>query len=291
MALPTFLGIGVPRGGTTWLHTLLSGHTGIVMPTKRKEVRFFDRHFDRGLRWYEGFFDDRANGALAIGEISPQYLYCEACPKRIATSLPDVKLIVTLRHPVDRAYSQYGFVVQRRHFRGSFDEFLASHPQALEKGFYSRYLDWYLRLFERSRLLPLVFEEIFADPDRAVARVAEFLDVPVAGFDPSSTSRKVNASSVSSLGGMSGLAVTIGRRLRRWGLEGVVDFGRRHGVQRVISKGHAFPPLDPETRTRLSRLYEDEFDELERRLGLDLGVWRDLGSAAIRTPLEGWRHP
>ena len=56
MTLPTFVGIGVARGGTTWLHTLLSGHPEISMPTRRKEVRYFDRNHDRGLDWYESFF-------------------------------------------------------------------------------------------------------------------------------------------------------------------------------------------------------------------------------------------
>jgi hypothetical protein len=275
MALPTFLGIGVPRGGTTWLHTLLSSHPDVLVPATRKEVRFFDRHYDRGLAWYEGFFETTRDGVRAIGEISPQYLYCAECPERIASTLPDVRLVVMLRHPVDRAYSQYGFVVQRRNFRGSFDEFLASREQALEKGFYSRYLTGYLRVFDRARLLPLLFEETFADRDRASARLAEFLGVTAHGFDTASAGVKVNASTIPTHGSASGVAIAVGRRLRRWGLEGVVDFGRRHGAQRAISKGQAFPPLDDETRSRLARQFETEFDELERCLDVDLGVWRE----------------
>jgi hypothetical protein len=276
MSLPTFLGIGVPRGGTTWLHTLLASHPNIYMPSRRKEVRFFDRHFDRGIEWYEAFFV-AAGGSeqyRAIGEISPQYLYCEECPERIASALPEVRLLVTLRHPVDRAYSQYGFGVQRRNFRGSFEEFLASRPKALEMGFYSRYLAHYLRCFDRRQILPLVFEEVFGHVDDARARIADFLDVRVDGFDSSTPTARVNASTVPTFPGASGLAVTVGRRLRRWGLEGVVDFGRRHGIQRAIATGHALPALDEATRADLSLKYEDEFDELERTLDLDLSLWR-----------------
>ena len=47
MTLPTFLGIGVPRAGTTWLHTLLASHPDVYLPTKRKEIRFFDRHHEQ----------------------------------------------------------------------------------------------------------------------------------------------------------------------------------------------------------------------------------------------------
>ena len=56
MTLPTFLGIGVQRAGTTWLHTLLNSHPDVYMPTHRKEIRFFDRYYERGLSWYEEFF-------------------------------------------------------------------------------------------------------------------------------------------------------------------------------------------------------------------------------------------
>lgn len=277
MTVPTFLGIGVPRGGTTWLHTLLAGHPDVNMPTRRKEVRFFDRHYDLGRDWYEEFFcppEDRSTYA-AIGEISPQYLYCEQCPDRILATVGDVKLMLTLRHPVDRAYSQYGFNVQRRNYRGTFGDFVASRPSALEKGFYSPHVKRYLERFDRRRILPLVFEEIFADTAKAREQVADFLGVAVERFPETASDRKVNASTVPTFGGASGLAVTLGRRLRRWKLESVVDLGRRLGIQRAISRGSALAPLGDDVRRELGGRFAHEFDELERCLGIDLSRWRD----------------
>ena len=84
-------------------------------------------------------------------------------PERISTLLPEAKLIVMLRHPVDRAYSQFGFVIQRRDFRGSFEEFVASRNRALEMGFYSRHLERYLDHFDRSQILPMLFEEAVSE--------------------------------------------------------------------------------------------------------------------------------
>jgi hypothetical protein len=276
MTLPTFLGIGVPRGGTTWLHEWLAGHPDVYMPTRRKEVRFFDRHYDRGLGWYEAYFSPAANGARyrAIGEISPQYLYCEDCPRRISAVLPGVRLLLTLRHPVDRAYSNYGFLVQRRNYRGSFSEFLATRPLALEKGFYGRYVQRYLRHFDRDQILPLVFEETFADLARTERRVGEFLEIGPDRFPPSAGTRTVNASTVPSFGALSAVAVKTGRRLRRWQLEPLVDFGRRLGVQKAIAKGTPIARLDPETRQQLSVRFYRDFDELERSLDVDLTRWR-----------------
>jgi hypothetical protein len=278
MTLPTFLGIGVPRAGTTWLHTLLSGHPDAYLPTRRKEVRFFDRHFDRGLEWYEGFFSppEGTDGYGAIGEISPQYLYGPECPARIGSVLPSAKLLVMLRHPVDRAYSQYGFLLQRRNYRGSFEEFLRTRPRALEMGHYSTYLRRYLDRFDRRQILPVVFEQAVPSGDTVRHELAAFLGISEGGF-PVSTER-VNASTMPRYPRIANLAVKTGRRLRRRHLESVVDLGGRLGVRRFMTSGTRVPKLDVHIKSELSRRYLDEFDALEELLGIDLSCWKDRPS-------------
>ena len=248
------------------------------MPVRRKEIRFFDRHFEQGTAWYEAFFctADEAGAYQAIGEISPQYFYCDDCPDRISATLPGVRLLVMLRHPVDRAYSTYGFTVQRANYRGSFAEFVESRPSVLERGFYSRYLHRYLQHFGRERILALMFEGAVADLETTRGKLAEFLELDASRFPPDAGSTRVNRSSAPSLGAVSGFAVKAGRRMRRWGLEPAVDVARRLGIQRVLSKGKSLPPLDAELRSELATSYGDEFDELEGLLGIDLGRWREV---------------
>ncbi len=274
MTLPTFLGIGVPRAGTTWLHTLLSGHPDAYLPTRRKEVRFFDRHFDRGLEWYEGFFPPEGTGGYqAIGEISPQYLYGHECPARIATVLPSAKLLVMLRHPVDRAYSQYGFLLQRRNYRGSFEEFLRTRPHALEMGYYSDHLRRYLDRFARPQILPVLFEEAVVGGETVRRDLGAFLGISERGF-PAATER-VNPSTMPRYPRIANLAVKTGRRLRRGHLESIVDLGGRLGVRRFMTSGTRIPKLDAARKGELSRRYVDEFDALEELLGIDLSCWKD----------------
>jgi hypothetical protein len=270
------LGIGVQRGGTTWLHTLLASHPDVYMPIRRKEIRFFERYYHNGLNWYEEFFcpPEQAARYQAIGEISTQYYDCEECPERISSTLPKSKLIIMLRHPVSRAYSHYGFVVQRRNFRGSFQEFLATRPAALEKGYYSRYLKRYLRYFDRSQILALLLEEVFIDIAKTEKTIADFLDIAVEKFPSSTTNGKVNASTVPTHQSLYGFVVKTGRRLRKRNLEPVVDFVMRLGIQRFLSKGGSLQPLDKELKQELSRLYVDEFDELEQCMQIDLSSWK-----------------
>ena len=183
----------------------------------------------------------------AIGEISPQYLYREGCPARIAAAIPEAKLLVILRHPVDRAYSHYGFVVQRRNFQGSFEEFLALRPTMLDKGFYSRYLDRYPRHSNENGSWPWCSSKRCATGTR-----------PVVPSRRSSTFRRwVPRRSAGStqapcrrFGSLSNVAVTTGRRLRKTRLETVVDLGGRLGMRRALNKGKPLPRLDGDLRKR-----------------------------------------
>jgi hypothetical protein len=276
MTLPTFLGIGSPRAGTTWLNTLLPSHPDVYTPTLRDEINFFDKYYDRGLSWYETLFPPPENAARyqAIGEISPQYLECDECPERIFTTLPESKLIVMLRHPVNRAYSQYGMFVQRWNYRGSFEDFLAAKPRALERGFYSRYLKRYLRYFDRSRILALVFEDAVTDIFKTKKNLAEFLDIAVDKFPSSAGNGKVNPSSVPKYQFLCGFVAKTGRQFRRWHLEPVVDFVMRTGIPRILARGNPLPPLNEDLKQQLSQLYQAEFDELEQCLQIDLSCWR-----------------
>ncbi len=179
-----------------------------------------------------------------------------------------------LRHPVDRAYSNYGFCVQRWNFRGSFEDFLAARPRMLERGFYSRYIKRFLRYFDRNQLLALIFEEVVVNIPLARQTLADFLEIDVDKFPPSAGSKKVNSSTISTYRSLYGFTTRVAQRLKKWQLHAIVDLGKRIGIPQVLAKGKPLPPLDRESRQRLSRLYQDEFHELEHCLQIDLSCWR-----------------
>lgn len=276
MTLPNFVGIGAPRAGTTWLNTLLTSHPDVYTPSVRDEINFFDQYFERGIDWYRKLFPlpDHAEKYQVIGEISPQYLECDACPERIFKTLPESKLIVMLRHPVNRAYSQYGFFVQRRNYRGSFEDFLEAKPRALERGYYSRYLKRYLHYFDRIRILALIFEDAVKDILRTKLALAHFLNIEVDKFPPSAGHVKVNPSTIPKFQFLYSFVAKTGRQFRRWHLELVVDFIMRTRMQQMLAKGNALPPLNQELKQRLSLSFRGEFDALEQCMQIDLSCWR-----------------
>ena len=136
MTLPNLLGLGAQRAGTTWLDGVLRGHPDIFLPSRRKEVHFFDRYFQRGVDWYSTYFPriSLASDFKWIGEITPAYLYDPSVPARILATLPDCHFIVTLRNPADRAYSQYCYKVRNTADKRTFAEFIDEEQDALERG-------------------------------------------------------------------------------------------------------------------------------------------------------------
>ena len=100
--LPDFIIIGAQRCGTSSLYRYLSKHPDVTL-NKIKEVHYFSTRFFMGLEWYKTHFPKKG----FTGEGSPYYFFHPLSPQRIHEALPNVKLILMLRNPVDRAYSHF----------------------------------------------------------------------------------------------------------------------------------------------------------------------------------------
>ncbi|MGH2726565.1 MAG: sulfotransferase domain-containing protein, partial [Actinomycetota bacterium] len=105
--LPNFLILGAMKAGTTSLAYWLGEHPDVFL-APGKELFFFNvpQRWELGVDWYRSQFAG-SEGKIARGEATPGYLGHPQAAERIAATLPDVRLIALLRHPADRAYSQY----------------------------------------------------------------------------------------------------------------------------------------------------------------------------------------
>lgn len=195
--LPQFVIIGAQRGGTRSLYRYLAAHPDIL-PAATEEVHYFSLFFDRGLRWYQAQFPPSEPGRLT-GEASPYYLYHPLAPERIRAVVPEAKLIVLLRDPVDRAYSHYQLEARQGNEPLSFEDAIAAEPERLAgeaariadddtyisfghqhysylaRGHYLEQLRRWLKLFPRDQLLVLKSEDFFQHPAGLYRRVTDFL--------------------------------------------------------------------------------------------------------------------
>jgi hypothetical protein len=197
MILPSFLIIGAARCGTTSLFVQLQQHPDVYLPpSKRPEPHFFlkEDEYRKGLRYYSNRFFTWWNGESAAGEASTSYIYQDYVPGRIHKHLPEVRLILLLRNPVDRAYSHYWYSVQNGleslSFEGALkkEEERIRHPNSqfeaevqpyayLDRGRYYTQIRRYLRFFKREQLLILFFEDLKTAPVDLVRATFRFLNV------------------------------------------------------------------------------------------------------------------
>lgn len=175
MTLPNFLYIGPPKSGSTWLYGALAQHPDVFVP-ELKDLYFFDRHYDRSLDWYASQFDGGEKFS-AIGEISHDYLYSADACQRIASDLPDVKLITILREPKDRAISHYKYSLRFGNVRGSFEEAVEQNSLILELGRYSKYLRGYFDAFPAENIGVFWFDDLKADSNAFAASIFQFLGI------------------------------------------------------------------------------------------------------------------
>ena len=172
--LPDFLVIGAVKSGTTTLYHWLDDQPEIYM-SRKKEPRFFDKHFDRGTQWYAEFFAGARDDQL-VGEASPQYSsppVGHVAAERIAELLPHARLVFVMRHPIERLLSEYRYNVQRKIVHGPL---LAQNREKLvgSSCYYAR-LRPYIDRFPREQLCVVRFEDMIREDGLAWQQIVQHL--------------------------------------------------------------------------------------------------------------------
>lgn len=195
---PDFIVIGAQKGGTTSLFHYLNQHPQLNLPSK-KEIHFFTKNYHRGLKFYKTYFPFKKNGKLS-GEATPYYLFHPLIPKRVFKHYPNVKLIVMLRNPVDRAFSHYNMEKKMTKEDRSFEDAIKdeldkfeiinsqvllssrysnehAHHSYLSRGLYQEQIVRWLTCFDKSQMLFLKSEDFFRDPQKELNKVFNFLKI------------------------------------------------------------------------------------------------------------------
>ena len=260
-ALPDFVIIGGKKCGTTFLYNLLTRHP-YVDAAAQKELEYFNDHFDEGTDWYRQYFPQRrwkSGRRIITGEATP-YLHHLYVPERMAEVIPQARLIVLLRNPVDRAYSDYQDMVRKRWYRAggenrTFEEAIEaekaglisedkeeeiSPPKApatrfgsaayryLSKGIYVDQLLHWSKFFTKEQLLVVKSEDLFERMPATLRVILNFLNLP--DWEPEASKAVDNR-----------------------------------------NKGRYMQVLDPVTRRRLEEYFEPHNRRLYEYIGVDFG--------------------
>lgn len=299
--LPNFFLVGAPKAGTTALFTYLAQHPQIYTSPIHAPSYFADevrpenlgeellRDYHRGvperssklvLDW-GGYLDlfRQVRNETAIGETSPIYLWSGTAPRNIAAAIPNAKILMILRDPADRAFSEYlnyltvgavshSFTRQIQRALRPRDRKMGKDYPFLEFGLYYQQVSRYFEYFPRHRVHILFYQDYQREPRQSVSAILEFL-----GVDPNlpiDQARKHNQPRVPRLR-------TTGYCLKRLGIW--------HRARRLLPEPAArfLRPLalaerkslvmERKDRELLVAYYRDDIAKLSALLNRDLSSW------------------
>lgn len=277
MRRPDFIGIGAHKAGTTWIYHCLYEHPQIYASVK--EIRFFDEEsrWGKGCQWYESFFKNCPPGNKT-GEFSTSYLASEIAPFRIYQKYPQVKLIISLRQPVQRAFSHYLHDLRLGLLPADtlFEEAIKWRPEYLRESCYAQLLKNYLKFFKKEQILFLVYEDINKDPLRFIQTIYQFIGVEPS-FIPSVLWQRFNEDRVPRFPTLERWLLIISYKIQFWGWHRwwwrLKKLGLEKAVALINTKKYSLSMLNQLTLEKLKVYFKDDIRELEEIIGRKLTEW------------------
>jgi hypothetical protein len=247
---PDFIIIGAQKCGTSTLFKHIGKHPDIQLP-RCKELHFFDENYSKGFEWYHRFFN-KTNAArpLCTGEASPYYFFHPLAHTRIFKAYPGIKLILLLRNPVNRSYSQYQHMHRKGRISLSFEHCIQLEEQVLSgrrevfykdethsdlmyrrfsflaRSRFAEQLTEWLKYFPVNQIFIIRSESYFTDTENTLQEVFRFLEL--APFAMNLTKKHISSD---------------------------------------------YPPMKPETREQLVNYFEPYNQQLYSLIGRDFG-WK-----------------
>jgi hypothetical protein len=317
--LPNFFLAGVPKAGTTSLYHYLAQHPQIYMSpikepcffasefrpkncdaplrraaerSQRELMRYFAKpvlterfgamvsEWPYYLRLFEGVRDE-----TVVGEATPGYMWSKTAARNIHDSIPGARILIMLRDPADRAFSQHLHVRAAANSRRTFREHIEANLRnqskqfgldypLLEFGFYHEQLLRYFQLFPREQICVQLYDDYLADPASTFSAIFRFLNVD-ASFVPDASERHLEANALRRPGLAHALQKTgVWRVARKLTPRALLPMARRA----------AFLPreqikMNAEDRRFLVGYYTDDIRRLEGLIGRDLSAWLEAAQS------------
>lgn len=233
-----------------------------------KDIYFFDKEYDRGWDWYLNWFRDATEEHVAIGEISHDYLSCKQAANRIAERLPTVRMIVCLRNPIERTFSQYLYLIRSGLTRSSLREAINEFPQLIQNSLYGENLKPYLDRFDREQLLLLSFSDLADNPQGFASSIFKFLGVRMMDATQIGVVRAAARPRSFALARMAKFGAEL---VRGMGLPGIVGAVKHSWIADALYAPYSSGDR-PEIATEDSEYLRDRFKEDVAALDAELGT-------------------
>jgi hypothetical protein len=266
MRKPTFMIIGCQKSGTTALVRYLQQHPDIYMP--KREIHYFDQKHSCGDKWYCSHFNNRKE--KMVGEKSPAYCYFKQIPKMISELNPECKIIICVREPVARAYSEYQMRVlngtEKRRWANAY-----KHKHYLLRGHYAEQLKNVYKYFNKNQVMVIKAEELYAHRLEVTQQVFHFLGVD-ATFKPQNLTDTHVGGSVrwKWVNNITGKLIKV-----RWFILENPELLRMEPVVTLViqilkqaNKKRGYKSMSPKIRKEIQEYYKPLNEELNKLVGI-----------------------
>lgn len=272
--------IGADKCGSSTLAAVFEQHPQVSL-AESKDSYYFDRNYSRGFDWYAKQFHCGSMGAANLSlEICHDYMFSELALMRIARDIPQVKLVVFLRDPVERAWSAYRYWQKFAIRSTSFWEAVDRLPTIVTNGYYHRWLDLVFDWFDETEVHVAFAEDLFKEQQETLIRLFRFLEIADAATGADEVR---NAASEPRL------------RAVNWAVRRGAQVARRHGLARVVGRVKGSEPVQwviskptsvasddvvnpqrEQVKHELAALYRKVPGALEERFGIEVPAswWR-----------------
>jgi hypothetical protein len=313
-ALPNFIHAGVPKSASATINAMLRTHPAVFLP-QQKEPSFFnvDDRFAQGPEWYSNTHFANVTDEKIIGDMSIGYAtgFGFDAPKRIAEMLgADLKILLTFREPVARAYSQYGMShnkgqLEQLGFAEAIDRALTAGPKVtdadrlrartgsyyanridmdvfrwcmyIEPGDYADIFEAWAGVFGTENVLVVLTDDIAADFQSQADRLFQFLELDQILVEPEMRRNVATALRYPAIRRMLNRLYAVAplrQALNAPRMDRLRKSLRRRFLTRNYVQNTTVEAPDRQTVVRLSQHYEPQIQRLEQLLGRDLGMWR-----------------
>lgn len=297
MNKPSFLVVGAAKSGTTSLDGYLKQHPDIFLPGI-KESRYFSNVVDKNINPFTNqehvniisspkkYYDLFKNStAKAIGDISPDYLYYyEESIKKIKNELgEDTKIIIILRNPIERAYSNYLHLRRDDLTEKSFQEVINMEStwgsniwygfKNISSGYYYDAVKSYIDNFKNVKVI--LFEEFIKNPEECISDITKFIEIDEyfkykkPGFTNKTgipKSKFLNNISKGKIPLKTIIKPIVFKIFSRNKIQSILQNIRNNNLNK--------PKLEESIKIQLIKIYSNDIEKLEKLLNKDLSIWK-----------------
>jgi hypothetical protein len=271
-----FVGLGGQKCASSWLYNVLREHPRILT-SEKKELDYFSYHYINGLSWYLSQFETIKDGMF--GDVSPSYLIDPESPKRCYAHNPDMKVIVVLRNPIERAYSNHLHEIRLGHIKNiTFEEGLENNSMYVEQSLYGKHLEKWYAIFPATQIKVFFQEEINNNPKLITQQLYEFLNVE-RDFIPKATNKRENVSYVPKNRALDSLITTVAKRMKLLRMGFIIKLIKYSGVPLLIKKINrtkaraVVKPIRVETVQLLNELFSKDLSKLQKLINRVAFPW------------------